>query len=72
MTDLFIWALLITAVLLLAVSILLLKVIKVYVNESLNPTEFKTPEEKRLKRLEMEAIEAAKPKNRQFGQRSWV
>jgi len=62
MTDIFIWALLITAVLLLAVSILLLKVIKVYVNESLNPTQFETPEEKRLKRLEAEAIEAAKPK----------
>ncbi|NRF37278.1 cbb3-type cytochrome c oxidase N-terminal domain-containing protein [Pedobacter foliorum] len=59
MTDMFIWALLITAVLLLAVSVLLLKVIKVYVQETLNPTPFVTPEERELKRLAAEHTEAA-------------
>ncbi|MEJ2902247.1 cbb3-type cytochrome c oxidase N-terminal domain-containing protein [Pedobacter panaciterrae] len=62
MTDMFIWALLITAVLLLAVSVLLLKVIKVYVHESLNPTQFATPEEKRLRRIAAEKTEIARPK----------
>jgi cytochrome c oxidase cbb3-type subunit 3 len=62
MTDMFIWALLITAVLLLAVSILLLKVIKVYVQESLNPTPFATPEERKLKQLAAESMEEEVPK----------
>ncbi|WP_214226234.1 cbb3-type cytochrome c oxidase N-terminal domain-containing protein [Pedobacter sp. B4-66] len=57
MTDMFIWALLITAVLLLAVSVLLLKVIKVYVQETLNPTPFATPEERKLKQLAAKNIE---------------
>jgi cytochrome c oxidase cbb3-type subunit III len=62
MTDMFIWALLITAVLLLAVSVLLLKVIKVYVQESLNPTRLATPEEKRLRRIAAEKSEMVLPK----------
>ena len=62
MTDMFILALLITAVLLLVVSLLLLKVIKVYVKETLNPTPFATAEERRLWHLSSENAEVATTK----------
>jgi len=62
MTDIFIWVLLITAALLLVVSMLLLKVIKVFVQESLNPTRLTTPEERKLRRLAAEKAELEAPK----------
>jgi cytochrome c oxidase cbb3-type subunit 3 len=56
MTDIFISILLATALILLAVALLLLKVIKVYVQESVNPTPYITPaERKRLASLDADA-----------------
>jgi cytochrome c oxidase cbb3-type subunit 3 len=60
-TDIFICLLLLTAVLLALVSFLVLRVIKVYVQEATNPVRFATPEEKRLRALELELEAAAKP-----------
>lgn len=54
--DIVICLMLITAVMILCVAILLLKVIKFYVRESINPTPFATPEEKKIRRLEEEAL----------------
>lgn len=56
--DIVICLMLITAVMILCVAILLLKVIKFYVRESINPTPFATPEEKERRRLEQEALHA--------------
>ncbi|TDQ11318.1 cbb3-type cytochrome c oxidase N-terminal domain-containing protein [Pedobacter metabolipauper] len=64
MNDILIWALLITAVIVLIVSLQVLKVIKIYVKESTNPSLFATEEEKELARIEAERIEGerkAKP-----------
>ena len=61
MTDIFICLLLLTAILLFLVSLLVLRVIKVYTQEALNPVRFATAEEKRLKAMALEQIEAAKP-----------
>jgi cytochrome c oxidase cbb3-type subunit 3 len=61
MTDIFISLLLLTAVLLMLVSLLVLRVIKVYAQEAINPVRFATPEEKRLKAMALEQVEAAKP-----------
>jgi cytochrome c oxidase cbb3-type subunit 3 len=61
MTDIFICLLLITAALLVLVSFLVLRVIKVYVQEATDPIRFATPEEKKLKALALEQIEAVKP-----------
>lgn len=60
-TDILICLLLLTAVLLAFVSLLVLRVIKVYVQEATNPIRFATPEEKRLRALELELEVAAKP-----------
>lgn len=62
MTDLLIWVLLATAVMLLGVSLLILKVVRVYVQEANNPTVFASPEEKERRRLSAEKAEAEKPK----------
>lgn len=56
--DIVIGLMLVTAIMILCVSILMLKVIKFYVKESVNPTPFATPEEKERRRIEQEALEA--------------
>jgi len=61
MTDIFICLLLLTAVLLVLVSLLVLRVIKVYTQEALNPVRFATPEEKRRRELELEQLESLRP-----------
>jgi len=63
-TDIMIILMLVTAIMVLGVSVLLLKVIKFYVQETTNPTVFATPEEKEKRRLEQEVlrvIEKQKP-----------
>lgn len=59
MTDLLIWALLFTAVSILIVSILVLKVIKILVKETISPSPFATEAEKEQFRLQQEQLEAA-------------
>lgn len=53
--DIVIFLMLITAIMILCVAVLMLKVIKFYVRESINPTPFATPEEKERKRVAEEA-----------------
>lgn len=60
--DIVIGLMLITAIMILCVAILMLKVIKFYVRESVNPTPFATPEEKEKRRLEQEALQVIKDK----------
>ncbi|QNK61893.1 c-type cytochrome [Pedobacter sp. PAMC26386] len=60
--DIVIVLMLITAVMILCVAILMLKVIKFYVKESINPTPFATPQEKAQRRLEEEALQMIKDK----------
>lgn len=60
--DIVIGLMLITAVMILCVAILMLKVIKFYVKESVNPTPFATAEEREKRRLEQEALQAIKDK----------
>ncbi|MBB6500107.1 cbb3-type cytochrome c oxidase N-terminal domain-containing protein [Pedobacter cryoconitis] len=62
--DIVIGLMLVTAIMILCVAILMMKVIRFYVQESINPTPFATPEERERKRLEQEAkleIEKQKP-----------
>lgn len=54
MTDLFIGLLLAVAIIMLIVSMLILKVIKIYAKETLNPMPFATAEEREKRRLELE------------------
>jgi len=54
MTDILICFLLATAVLLLLVSLLVLRVIKVYAEEAISPIRFATPEEKKQRALLLE------------------
>lgn len=64
--DILVIALGIAALLVLAVSILMLKVIKFYIRESITPTPFATPEEKARRKLaeqEAKALEKEKPSN---------
>ncbi|MBB6272753.1 cytochrome c oxidase cbb3-type subunit 3 [Pedobacter cryoconitis] len=60
--DIVIGLMLITAVMILCVAILMLKVIKFYVRESINPVPFATAEEKEKRRLEQEALQVIKAK----------
>jgi len=60
--DIVIVLMLITAVMILCVAILMLKVIKFYVRESINPTPFATPAEREKRRLEEEALQVIKAK----------
>ena len=60
--DIVIVLMLITAVMILCVAILMLKVIKFYVRESINPTPFATPAEREKRRLEEEALQVIKDK----------
>jgi len=62
MTEIFITILLITSIIVLGVSYLLLKVIRVFVEETINPTLFASPEEKRLRKLEEQKEPVMKPK----------
>lgn len=72
MTDFIIWALLFTAISILIVSLQVLKIIRIFIKESLNPSLFATEEEKERFRIETEArliLEKAKPSlwNRMMG-----
>lgn len=69
MTNILIWILLGTAVMLLMVALLMLKVIRVYVQESTNPTPFATAEEKEQKRLTAEKAAEGRPKPRSLWNR---
>jgi cytochrome c oxidase cbb3-type subunit 3 len=63
-SDILVIALGIAALLILGVSILMLKVIKFYIRETVNPTPFATPEEKAMRKLakqEAKALEEEKP-----------
>lgn len=58
--DLLVVAIGITAIMILGVSILMLKVIKFYIKESVNPTPFATPEEKARRKIASEELKALK------------
>lgn len=58
-SDILVITLLITAVMILLVSLLLVRVIKVYLRESINPTPFASAEEKRAREMAEEALRAA-------------
>jgi len=58
--DILVVAMGITAVMILAVSVLMLKVIKFYVKESVNPTPFATPEERARRRIAEQEVKALK------------
>jgi cytochrome c oxidase cbb3-type subunit 3 len=57
-TDLLVIAMAITAIMILGVSILMLKVIKFYIKERLDPTPFATPEEKARRKMEEDEARA--------------
>lgn len=61
MKDLLIWGLIFVAVSILISAILILKVVKIYVQQSLHPTTFASPEEKEKYILEQEKLKAGKP-----------
>jgi cytochrome c oxidase cbb3-type subunit 3 len=60
--DIVIVLMIITSVMVLGVAILMLKVIKFYVKEAVNPVPFATPEERERRRLEAEALKALEKK----------
>jgi cytochrome c oxidase cbb3-type subunit 3 len=62
MTDVFIALLLVLALLILGVSVLILKVVKVYTQETLHPSPFATAEEKEMRRLALNRARAEKIK----------
>lgn len=64
MTDVLIWALLFISVSILIVSVLVLKVIRIYVQQSLYPSRLRSREEKEQYRLEQEKIAAGKPEKK--------
>jgi cytochrome c oxidase cbb3-type subunit 3 len=64
MNDILIWALLFIAVSILISAILVLRVIKIYVQQSLHPTYLAAAEEKEKYRLEQERSEAEKPEKK--------
>lgn len=66
MTEIFIGVLLIAVSMVLAVSLLILKVIRIYVQESMYPRPFATAEEKEAARQAAERAEAEKPKKPTF------
>lgn len=66
MTDIFIGVLLIAVIMVLAVSLLILKVIRIYVQESMYPRPFATAEEKETAWHAAERAEAEKPKKPAF------
>lgn len=60
--DVVIGVMIVASVIVLFVSLLMLRVIKFYVEESINPTRFLTPEEKEQRRLDEEARKALEKK----------
>lgn len=60
--DIVICLMIITSIMILCVAILMLKVVRFYVKESLNPVPFATAEEKEKRRLEQEAAEVLRKK----------
>lgn len=60
--DIVICLMVLTSIMVLCIAILMLKVVKFYVKESINPIPFATKEEKEIRRLEQEAAEALKKK----------
>src|SRR4051794_37864772 len=64
MNDILIWALLFIAVSILISAILVLRVIKIFVQQSLNPTYFASAEEKEKYHIEQLKLEAEKPEKK--------
>jgi cytochrome c oxidase cbb3-type subunit 3 len=64
MNDILIWALLFIAVSILIAAVLVLRVIKIYVQQSLYPTYFASAEEREQHRLALEIQEAEKPEKK--------
>ncbi|SMD12544.1 cbb3-type cytochrome c oxidase N-terminal domain-containing protein [Pedobacter nyackensis] len=64
MNDILIWALLFIAVSILIAAVLVLRVIKIYVQQSLSPTYFASAEEREQHRLALEKLEAEKPEKK--------
>lgn len=64
MSDMLIWALLFVSVSILVVALLVLKVIRIYIQQSLYPSTLASPEEKERYRLEQEKLEAEKPEKK--------
>ncbi|TKC59051.1 c-type cytochrome [Pedobacter hiemivivus] len=64
MNDILIWALLFVAVTILIAALLVLKTLKIYVQQSLNPTYFATEEEKATHRLAQEKLETEQPEKK--------
>lgn len=64
MNDVLIWALLFIAVAILISAVLVLRVIKIYVQQSLHPTYFASAEEKEKYELVLQQLEAEKPEKK--------
>lgn len=64
MSDILIWALLFISVSILVVSILVLKVIKIFIQQTLHPTTFASAAEKAAYLLEQARLEAEKPEKK--------
>ncbi|WP_316811576.1 cbb3-type cytochrome c oxidase N-terminal domain-containing protein [Pedobacter heparinus] len=64
MSEILIWALLFVSVSILIVSLLVLKVIRIYIQQSLYPSKLTSPEEKERYRLEQEKPEVEKPQKK--------
>ena len=60
--DIVIVVMILTSIMVLCVAILMLKVVKFYVKEAVNPMPFATAEEKEQRRLELEALRAEEKK----------
>jgi len=60
--DILVIVMLVTAIMVLGVAILMLRVVKIYVRELAHPTTFATPEQKEIRRLEQEALKALEKK----------
>lgn len=64
MNDILIWALLFVSVSILIAALLVLKTLKIYVQQSLNPTYFATEEERKKHRIAQEQLEAEQPEKK--------
>lgn len=64
MNDILIWAVLFISVSILIAAVLVLKVIRIFVQQSLHPTYFASAEEREQQRLEEAGLEAEKPEKR--------
>src|SRR4051812_42881610 len=70
MNDILLWALLFVAVSILIAAILVLRVIKIFVQQSLYPTYFVSAEEKEKHQIEQARLEAEKPEKKTLW--NWV